>query len=229
MNTLGKVARYQLVDPVHYVLLPTGVTAFAFLVNLAIFTMVPTPEAGSFTGGLITLYIFLFVLGTLSVTRCLPFGLTLGLSRRTYYLGTILLMLGLGALYSLGITALQAVERVTGGWGVAMHFFRIPWILDGSWYLSWLTSFVMLVLAFVYGMWFGLVYQRWDVIGLLTFIAAQVTVLLGAALLVTWAQAWPGVGDFLTTLSVLGLTGVLAAIATALALGGFTTIRRVTV
>jgi hypothetical protein len=29
---------------------------------------------------------------------------------------------------------------------------------------------------FVYGMWFGLVYRRWNLIGLLVFVAAQATV-----------------------------------------------------
>lgn len=174
-------------------------------------------------------YITLFVLGITSVTRSLPFGLTLGLSRRSYYLNTILLMVGLGAVYALALALLQVVERATGGWGVAMHFFRVAWILDGAWYLTWLTSFVGLVLLFVYGMWFGLVYRRWNLPGLVTFIAAQVTVLLAGALVATWANAWPGIGDFFTTLSAAGLTGVLAAMAAVLALGGFTTMRRVTV
>ncbi len=52
---------------------------------------------------------------------------------------------------------------------------------------------------------------------------------LAAALVATWAHAWPGTGHFFTTLSVVGLTGVLAAIAALLALGEFTTMRRVTV
>ncbi|MQA15487.1 MAG: ABC transporter permease [Pseudonocardiaceae bacterium] len=229
MNTLVKVVRYHLVSRAQYVLLPVGVTAFAFLVNLVIFAIVPTPQAGSFSGGLVTLYIFLFVSGVLSVTMSLPFGFTLGLSRRSYYLGTILLVLVLGAVYSLGITVLQAVEGAVGGWGLSLHFFRIPWFLDGAWYLTWLTSFVLLVLVFVYGMWFGLVYRRWDVTGLVVFIATQVVVLLAAALITTWVEAWPAIGDFFTTLTALGLTAVLAAIAAALALGGFTTMRRVTV
>ena len=178
---------------------------------------------------MITLCAWLFIPGIISVTRTLPFGFALGLSRRTYYKGTILLMLGLAAAYGLGVTVLQAVERVTGGWGVAMHFFQVPWILDGPWYVTWLTSFVVLALMLVYGMWFGLVFRRWNVTGLLAFIAAQVTVLLAAALLATWAQAWPEVGSFFVTLSVLGFAGVLAAATTVLALGGFGTMRRVTV
>jgi hypothetical protein len=60
-----------------------------------------------------------------------------------------------------------------------VHFFRVPWIMDGPWYQAWLTSFVLLVLFFLYGMWYGLVYRRWNVPGLLAFIAAQVLAALG--------------------------------------------------
>jgi hypothetical protein len=110
-----------------------------------------------------------------------------------------------------------------------MRFFRVPWILDGPWYLTWLTSFVVLALMFVYGMWWGLVYRRWDLTGVVTFIAAQVVVLLAAALVVTWANAWANIGHFFTDLSAAGLTGVLAAVAVALLAGGSATMRRVAV
>ena len=51
---------------------------------------------------------FLLICGALSMTRSLPFGLMLGVSRRTYYLGTALLIAALGVVYGLGLTVLQA-------------------------------------------------------------------------------------------------------------------------
>lgn len=163
------------------------------------------------------------------MTRSLPFGLMLGVSRRTYYLGTALLVTALGVVYGLGLTVLQAVERATGGWGLSLHFFRVPWIMDGPWYQTWLTSFVLLVLFFLYGMWYGLVFRRWSMPGLVAFIAAQVLVILAAVVAVSMTDNWPAVGHFFVTLTAPALTGVLAALAVALGLGGFTSIRRVTV
>ena len=228
MNKLIKVARYHLVDRIQYLVLPISVTLFAFAVNLVIFRLVNAQE-NEYTGGLMTLYVFLFVSGVLSVTKSLPFGLTLGLSRRSYYLGTLTLVGWLAATFSLGVVLLQALERATGGWGMRLHFFRVPWILDGAWYMTWLTSFVLLVLLFLYGMWFGLVYRRWSIFGTVLFSAAQVLVLLGTAVLITWTRSWPAVGEFFGTLSVLSFVGVLAVLAVALGAGGFATMRRVTV
>lgn len=228
MNTLLGVARYHLSDWPRLVLLPWGVTAFAFLVNMVILAMLTDPGT-TYSGGLATFYGYLGIVIAITVTMSLPFGLTLGLSRRTYYLGTLVLILILGAVYSLGLAVLRVIEQATDGWGVALHFFRIPWLLEGSWYLTWLTAFVLVVITLVYGMWFGLVYRRWGFLGLLAFIATQVIVLLTAALIVTWTGTWTAIGDFFTTLTVLGLTGVLAVIAAALSLSGLSTIRRVTV
>ena len=228
MTTLVNIARYHLVDRRTYLALPWGIMAFSFLVNLAIAAVVPSPQ-GNYAGGLVTIYVFLFVCGALSMTRSLPFGLMLGVSRRSYYLGTALLIVVLGAVYGLGLTVLQAVERATGGWGLALHFFRVPWIMDGPWYVTWLTSFVLLVLFFGYGMWYGLVYRRWSVPGLVTFIAAQVLVALACVVAVSITHNWAAVGQFFTTITAPALTSVLAAVAAVLGLGGLTTIRRVTI
>ncbi len=82
---------------------------------------------------------------------------------------------------------------------------------------------------FVYGMWFGLVYRRWNLIGLLAFAAAQVTIGLAGAVAATQDHAWSAIGRFFTTLSAAGLTGLLAALAVVLLVGGYVTMRRVTV
>ena len=78
-------------------------------------------------------------------------------------------------------------------------------------------------------MWSGLVYRRWNVVGLVTFIAAQVLVVLAVIVAVSATSNWAAVGHFFATLTALALTGVLAAVAVALGLGGLTTIRRVTI
>ena len=244
MKTWINIARYHAIRPAIYLGMPWAILAFSFAVNLIIFHLVPVGHdvivtghglipventAHHDTGAVAIIYIFFFVMGVFSIGQSLPFGLALGLSRRSYYTGTALFAVTLAAAVGLALTVLQAIERATGGWGVAMHFFRVPYILDGPWYLTWLTSFVALALLFVYGMWFGIVYRRWNLAGTVAFIAAQVTVLLAVALLITWIHAWPGTGRFFTALSAAGLTGLLAALAAALLAGGYATIRRATI
>ena len=244
MSTWINVARYHLVNRMNYLVLPWGWLAFAFAVDIVIFAFIPMghhvvptshgmvqvqDNSGRYAGGMGAIVLVFFAMGVQSVARSLPFALALGVSRRSYYTGTALLAVTLAAGYGLALTVLQAIERASGGWWLATHIFRVPYILDGPWYLTWLTSSVTLALLFAYGMWYGIVYRRWSLPGMLAFIAIQVAILLAAALLITWSHAWPGTGRFFTTLSAAGLTGLLAAATAALLAGGYATVRRATV
>jgi hypothetical protein len=145
------------------------------------------------------------------------------------YAGTALLAVSLAAVYGLALAVLQVIEQATGGWGLGLHFFRVAYILPGPWYLTWLTSFVLLALLFVYGMWCGLVYRRWNLIGLAAFGAALAIVVVAGVVIISHVHAWPAISRFFTTLGAPGLTGLLAALMVALLAGGYTTMRRVTV
>ncbi|WP_261570533.1 ABC transporter permease [Frankia gtarii] len=230
VDTLVKIARYHLLDRVAYLWAPWATLTFAFVVDVVVTGVLPSGHTDHhWVGGLGAIYVATFVVGLQSVTKGLPFGLALGLSRRTYYLGTVVLAVALAAVLGAVLTVLRAVEGATGGWGLSMGMFRVPYILAGSWYDAWLTSFVALALLYVYGGWWGLVHRRWGLVGLISFAAGQVTVLLAAAVAATWTHTWSSVGHFFTTLSAVGLTGVLAALAVVLMAGGFTTLRRVTI
>jgi len=138
-------------------------------------------------------------------------------------------VLTLGVVYGLGLTLLQVVERATNGWGLKLYYFRVPWIMDGPWYETWLTSFVLLVVFVLYGMWYGLVFRRWSLPGLVAFVAAQILVALLAVVAVSATNSWSGVGHFFTTVTALTLTRVLAVVALAMGFGGLTTVRRATI
>ena len=230
MTNIVKVARLHLVDRFGYTWLVWGVLAFTFLVNWALFAVIgPTESDGSYTGALLSIYIFMIVIGVQAAVRFLPFAFTLGVSRRTYYLGTIALIVGLSAVNAVLLTVLWGLELATDGWGIQMHFFQVPWILWGPWYQVLVTNFVLLSLTFLMGMWFGLIYRRFALIGTLIFSGALTLVLVGAVLVITWRQWWPQVGHFLANLDPLGITGLIAICAAIVAVGGYGTIRRITV
>jgi hypothetical protein len=229
-STLVKVARFHLADRLSYTALPWGVLAINFAIYLALAASAGRGGAVQIpSANLAAMYLFFFIAGMLSIGRSLPFAFALGVGRRSYYAGTALLAVSLAAVYGLALAVLQVIEQATGGWGVGLHFFRVAYILPGPWYLTWLTSFVLLALMFIYGMWFGLVYRRWNLLGLLAFIAALAIVLVPGVVITSHAHAWPTIGHFFTTISAAGLTGLLAALAVALLAGGYATMRRVTV
>lgn len=127
---IARVARLHLVDRFSYTWLVCGVLAFTFVVNVGIFAALPqTQPSGDYTGALITIYIFMLVIGVQAAIKFLPFAMTLGVSRRTYYVGTVALVAGLCGLYSVVLTALWWLEDLTDGWWMKLHSFRCR----GSW------------------------------------------------------------------------------------------------
>ena len=218
MNTMIKVARYHLLTPVMFVGLPWAALAGVFAVNVA-------RGGGNFRDGLVVIFGIFFVTGVQRIGRWLPFGLALGATRRSFYAGTALLGVSMSLVSGLVIAGLQATERATGGWGLSITFFRVPYVLNGPWYATWLTSFVGLSALFVYGMWYGIVNRRWGMLGLLAFVAVQVP----AGIAVAFARTWSGVGGPHPSLSALDLTGVIAALTVVILIGGHATIRRATV
>ncbi|MGH3153759.1 MAG: hypothetical protein ACRDOB_23925 [Streptosporangiaceae bacterium] len=229
MSTWIKVARYQLTDRYIFLISPWFVLTLVFVINLAIVGSYQGRQGQVYLGALSAIYVVLLTTGALSIARQLPFALALGVSRRSFYAGTALLALALAAVYGLALTVLQLIERGTGGWGLKVHFFRVPYLLSGPWYLSWLTSFVGLALMLAWGMWFGIVYRRWNIAGLLSFIAVQAVAVAAVLVIIGGADDWRSVGHFFTTLTIEGLTGLLAALAVALLGGGYATVRRLTV
>jgi hypothetical protein len=218
MNAMIKVARYHLVTPVMLLGLPWAPLAGAFAFALI-------RGGGVAHGGLVVIFVMFFVTGVQRIGGWLPFSLALGATRRSFYAGTALLGVSMSLASGLVIAGLQAIERVTGGWGRSITFFRVAHLLNGPWYDTWLASFVGLSALFLYGMWYGIVNRRWGILGLLAFIAVQVLV----GLAVTFAYPWSSISGHLNSLSALDLTGVVAALTVLLLAGGHATIRRVTV
>jgi hypothetical protein len=163
------VARYHLVRPVLFVAIPWATLALAFAVNVA-------RGGDTFRDGLVVFFGMFFVVGVQRIGGWLPFGLALGATRHSFYAGTALLGVSMSPRIRTGNSRLQAIERATGGWGRPSPSSGCRISLNGPWYATWLTSFVGLSLLFVYGMRYGIVYRRWDTLGVLAFIAVQVLV-----------------------------------------------------
>ncbi|MGH3280341.1 MAG: hypothetical protein ACRDNW_14555, partial [Trebonia sp.] len=81
MSTWVKVARLNLVRPVNYLVLPL-ILPFAFAVGAVTAGRSPGHDA---TGYLSSFFLYFGVLGMQAIGRSLPFGLTLGATRRSFY------------------------------------------------------------------------------------------------------------------------------------------------
>lgn len=215
------VARMQLVNLPVQLGMPWLILGLAFAINLVIFALVPDPPAGEpkVTGGLLSIYIFVIVAHLVTMTQVFPFALGLSVTRRDFFTGTALFVLAQSAVQGLLLTLLLAVEQVTGGWGMGLHFFGIPFLTQQNWALQWLIYTVPFVFFSFVSILAGTILTRFGRLGM--WIASVGLLLLAgvATVIVSWQEAWPAVGRFFSDTPAAMLFAGYPAIVGALAAG----------
>jgi hypothetical protein len=229
MDRVLKAARLHLIHPLVILGIPWVVVAISFAINVAIWSLTPAGEQdGGFTGGVLALYITVLVVYVQAVTQLLPFAMGISVSRRTFYLGTALMVVVQSLFYGMALSVLVAIENATGGWGSGLDYWAPgPFEVDNP-FLQVLTSGApMLAFAFV-GVGIGIVQKRWGQAGTWGLIVGSMLVFGGLAILISWLDAWGAVGSWFGDQSLVTLTvGLPAVIALIAALVSFPGIRRV--
>ena len=231
MNRVLAAARLQLVHPLVILGVPWMVGTLSFAINWAVWRIVDIRSLkgdDGFTGGVLALYITVLVVFVQAVTQLMPFAMGISLSRRSYFLGTCLVAVGMALGFGVVLALLDAAESATGGWGVGLHFWTPP-PLDVDGFLPQVAVSGAPMLALIAaGVGMGVVSKRWGPNGVWGLIIGSTVVVGGAAVLVTWMRAWLDLGRWLADQSLatlaVGLPLALAVLLGALAFAG---IRRV--
>ncbi len=227
---LGKyllVVRLHFADRWTFAGLPLLVLGVAFAINLMIWTIIGYQEGGIFSGALVSIFFIVALIGYQAISKSMPFAFALSVSRRTFYFGTIALIFVVGAALAAILTVLNLVETTTDGWGFNGMLFRIPWLLDGPWYQTFLSNSVGLILSFVLGMWASIIYTRFGLTGALIVYAGGTLLLVGAVAIITWQHWWSTVSEWMSTLTAPALFSRLAVLTVLLSIGGYLTVRRI--
>lgn len=227
-NRTLSVVRMQLVNKQTYIWIPLMILGGAFVLALAIYAIlagsgIPGPFYGG--GGQAPLWYF-GIVGIQALTLTFPFSQAMSVTRREFYLGTLLTAALTSAILA-GIAVIGGlIELATNGWGINGWFFAPPWMWGKGPLGAFLFNFVVAMLFFVVGFWCATIYKRFG--GLwLTIVLAGVGVLLVLGLWVVGRlDAWGSVFDWFTAQGIAGLSlwGVL--LGAVLAGSAFLTLRR---
>src|ERR1700689_2980670 len=109
MTTWIKVARAHLVGGTSFFVSPWLILALHFVVANVVNAATGGPKNGH-SGEVFAIYVAFLAWGVIAVIRWLPFGMALGISRRSYFMGVTLLALGMSAVDGLALTLLQGLE-----------------------------------------------------------------------------------------------------------------------
>ncbi|HET6152463.1 MAG TPA: hypothetical protein VFE15_05870 [Marmoricola sp.] len=225
MNRATAVMKMHLVDRLTLVVLPLGILAASFTVNVLVW--LPLAKDGRHTGGALAVPAFVLAAAIFAVVRGLPFALGMGVTRRSFVLGTLMtgavLAVGFGTLYVL----LGGLENLTGGWWLHGTFFDYSFFHRSIWPARWLMLVVGFFASWLLGTAVASLYPRWGMVALVIAGPAVVLAGGGAIALLTWQHWWHSVGSWFSGLTPVTSSGWLVLASAVLAAATWGSLRRV--
>lgn len=228
MNRTVNVVRMQLVNRQTYIWVPLMVLAGSLLITLAVYAIIRNAGAdGPMYGGGAQAPLWYFaVVGVQSLTLTFPFSQAMSVTRREFYLGTLLAAAMTGAILSAVFVIGGFIESATGGWGLNGYFFYLPWIWEAGPVGAAVFFFAVTMLFFVVGFWAATIYKRFGSVALTAVLAGIAVLLVLAMFLIGLLEAWGRVFGWIGAQGALGLGLWGLLLGAVLAAISFLTLRR---
>ncbi|MCT9819415.1 hypothetical protein N3K63_03840 [Microbacterium sp. W1N] len=230
MSRTLNVVRMQLVNRQTFIWVPLIVLAGALVVSMGIWIILHANGVvvNMYGGGAQAPLWYFGVVGIQALTLTFPFSQAMSVTRREFYLGTLLTAALTSGILAVLFVIGGLVEIATGGWGVGGYFFALDWLWQAGPLVAGLFFFVLAMFAFTAGFWAATIYKRFGSAWLTTIIIVLVILLLAVIWLISVTSSWPEVVTFIMDAGVGGLTGALALVTAAMALISYPALRRAT-
>ncbi|GAA2907465.1 hypothetical protein JOD62_001231 [Microbacterium keratanolyticum] len=198
MRRVLNVIRLQMINRQTFIWVPLIVLAGATVISVLIYAMIPvdTPKYGG--GGQAPLWYF-FAIGISAMSLTFPFSQAMSITRRDFFLGTMLTAVLASAFMGLLFLIGGGIEMVTNGWGVNGYVFYLPDLWRVGWFGAWTVYFTLALFLFVLGFTGATIYKSWGLTVLTIVWVTLALILVGLVFLTTrlnlWEQVWHTIGD----------------------------------
>ena len=230
MNRTLNVVRLQLVNKQTYIWVPLLVLFGALALTLAVYALIRSGGASGpmYGGGAHAPLWYFLVVGVQALTLSFPFSQAMSVTRREFYLGTLLTAVMTAAILASIFVVGGFIEVATGGYGIDGYFFYIEGLWAAGWWAAWIGYFTIAMLMFVSGFWAATIYKRWGSLILTVVLVGIGVILVGLMWLIGRLNAWAQVFAWFAQQGPVGLTlwGLLLGVV--LAGISFLTLRRAT-
>ncbi|GLX69981.1 hypothetical protein [Paenibacillus glycanilyticus] len=226
MNRVNNVLKMHQRDKFAWMIIPSMILGSSFLVNLIVGFL---SGVEIYTGGLMSIFIYMFVLGIIVLPQTFPFAISFSIRRTDYFLGTTLHAVTNGFLMAIGLLLLSAIEKATNFWGTGLHFFHLPYLTDGNIVQQFIFNFLTFVLLFFWGFIIGSVFRKFRAVGLFVLTLAcllATTVLTVVIISYDW---WDNIANWIVDLTAFELSLWFLPVILCYAVISFVLIRRSTV
>ena len=228
MSRTLNVVRMQLINRQTYIWIPLIILGSAFLITLAIYAILIAAniDDAKFGGGAQAPLWYFLAVGIQALTLTFPFSQAMSVTRREFYLGSLLTAAITSAVLAVIFVIGGFIETATGGWGMNGYFFALTWVWDAGPLVAGLFYFVLAMLFFVIGFALATIFKRFGALGLTVVLVGVGVLFVGALWLVGQANAWVDLFLWFADLGSGGLTLLLAGLTVVLAIVAFPVLRR---
>ncbi|MDQ0727359.1 hypothetical protein [Microbacterium sp. W4I20] len=225
MRRTVNVIRLQLINKGTFVWYPLIILAAAVVISVLIYAMIPvdTPKYGG--GGQAPLWYF-FAIGMSAMTLTFPFSQAMSITRREFFVGTLLTAIIGSALMGVLFLIGGGIEMATNGYGVNGYVFYLPWLWDAGPFGAFVVYFALALFFFVVGFTGATIYKSWGQLVLIIVSVGLTLVLIGLLFLVVRLDLWMQIGATVNDLGALGLALYLLLITAVLTGVSFLAFRR---
>lgn len=229
MNHVAGVVKMHARNKLAWFFLPWFILLISLAVNLFIgFLLGGKTEI--FTGGLSSIYVFMLILGPVSLRDTFAFALGFSVRRADYLLGTVLMVLVTSAVTALLLFLLSLLEStLLLGWGVGVHFFHLPYLNNGSLLEQFWVYFVPLVSLYFLGFAIGCIHRRFGSTGMWIFFGLAVLLASAFTLISTYLRWWGMLFAWLSQFSAFEFALWMVPLTAVYALISYALLRKATV
>lgn len=230
MSRTVNVVRMQLVNRQTYIWVPLMVLGAAFVLSLAIWAMIRGVGAeGDLYGGGSQAPLWYFgVVGVQALTLTFPFSQAMSVTRREFFVGTLLTAGLASALLAIVFVVGGLIEQATAGWGMNGYFFYLPPMWEAGALGAGLAFFAIALGFFTVGFAIATVYKRFGMVALTsTIIGLCALLVLGLFALIRF-DLWDAMFGWFATQGAIGLSLWGLVVVAVVAALSFLTLRRAT-
>ena len=227
MSRTLNVIRLQLINKQTFIWVPLIILAGAAVISILIYAMIPTDEPKYGGGGQAPLWYF-FAIGMSAMTLTFPFSQAMSITRREFFLGTLILGAIAAAMMASIFLVLAGIEALTDGFWMNGRIAYLPYLFESGWATAWLAYFTVTLLLFVVGFWMATIWKRFGTFAVVAIGVALGLVVTIAIFAITKLQWWASVITWFTDIGVLGVALGGLVLTAALSFGTYATLRRAT-
>jgi hypothetical protein len=229
MNRIAGVMAIHAKNRFYWFFQPWIIVLSSFAINFFI-ALLLGGKVAIYTGGLASIYVFMFVLGIIVLNDTFPFAIGFSVSRTDYFLGTMATMLASSTITTILLWLLALIEHsLTKDWGVSLHFFYLPYLNDGTLIEQFCVYFLIVLHMYFLGFVLASIYQRFGKNGMYAFFAIAVLLTSAWAVASTYLQWWTSMYNSLARYSAFELAVYSVPLIVGYALVAYALLRKATI